>query len=59
MESFFNKFVDYLIVTLLNTESTLTTLLPVFLKATNLNFFAHETNGFIRIADIDFIDRFS
>ena len=40
-------------------ESTLATLLPVFLRVTNLDFFAYETNGFIHIADIDFIDRFS
>ena len=58
VESFFNKFVDYLIVTLLKMESTLTTLLPVLLRATNLDFFAYKTNGFIHIPDIDFIDRF-
>ena len=59
MESFFNKFVDYLVVTLLKMESTLTIFLPVFLRATNLIFFAYKTNGFIHIADIDFIDRLS
>ena len=59
MESFFNKFVDYLVATLLKMESTLTTFVPVFLRATNLIFFAYKTNGFIHIADIDFIDRFS
>ena len=40
-------------------ESTLTVLLPVFLRATKVDFFAYMTTGFIHVADIDFIDRFS
>ena len=59
MESFFDKFVDYLIVTLLEMESTLTILLSVLLRATNVNVFVYKTTGFIHVADIDFIDRFS
>ena len=58
VELFFDKFVDYLIVTLLEMESTLTILLQVFLKVTNIDFFVYKTTGFIHVADIDFIDRF-
>ena len=50
---------DYLIVTLLEMESTWIILLPVFLRATNIDFFAFNTTGLIHVADIDFIDRFS
>ena len=50
---------DYLIVTLLEMESTWIILLPVFLRATNVDFFAFNTTGLIYVADIDFIDRFS
>ena len=59
MEFFFEKLVGYLIVNLLEMESTLTVLLPVFLRATKVDFFAYMTTGFIHVADIDFIDRFS
>ena len=59
MESFFVKFVDYLIVTLQEMESRLTILMQVFLKPTNVNFFVYKTTEFIHVADIDFIDRFS
>ena len=48
-----------MIVTLLEMESTLTVLLSVFLRATNVDFFVYKTTGFIYVADIDFIDRFS
>ena len=47
VELFFGKFVDYLIVTLLEMESTLTILLQVFLKVTNIDFFVYKTTGFI------------
>ena len=40
-------------------ESNLTILLPVSLRATNVDFFAYKTAGFIHFADIDFIDRSS
>ena len=43
---------DYLIVTLLEIEY-------IFLRATNVDFFVYKTTGFIHVADIDFIDRFS
>ena len=39
MESFFDKFVNYVIVDLLEMECKLTILLQVFLKATNIDFF--------------------
>ena len=57
-ESSFDKFVDYLIVTLLEMESRLTILLQVFLKPTNVIFVVYKTTQFIHVADIDFIDRF-
>ena len=50
---------DYLIVALLEMESTWTILLQIFLKVTNVDFFVYKTTGFIHEADIDFIDRFS
>ena len=59
MESFFDKFMSYLIVTLLEMGSVLTILLQVFLKPTNVNFFVYKTTEFIHVAAIDFIDRFS
>ena len=40
-------------------EPTLTILLPVFLRATNVDFSVYKTTGFIHVADIDFIDRFA
>ena len=40
-------------------ESTLAILLRVFLKATNVDFFVYKTTGFIHVADIALIDRFS
>ena len=55
MEFFFDKFVDYLIVTLLEMESTLAILLPVFLRATNIDYFVYETTRFIHVADIDLL----
>ena len=58
VESFFDKFVDYLIVTLLEMKSTLTILLQFFLKAINVDFFVYKTTGFIHVADIVFTDRF-
>ena len=39
VESFFDKFVNYVIVDLLEMECTLAILLQVFLKATNIDFF--------------------
>ena len=59
VESFFDKFVNYVIVDLLEMECTLTILLQVFLKATNIDFFVYKTIGFIYVTDTNFIDRFS
>ena len=37
----------------------MTILLPVFLRATKVDFCAYMTIGFIHVAEFDFIDRFS
>ena len=50
VESFFDKSVDYLAVTSLEMESTLTILMQVSLKATNVDFFVYKTTWFIHVA---------
>ena len=47
MESFFDKFVDYLFVTLLEMESRLTILLQVFLKAANIFLYIRQLDSFM------------
>ena len=47
MESFFDKFVDYLFVTLLEMESRLTILLQVFFKAANIFLYIRQLDSFM------------